>query len=257
VVAVHREGVGSVLLVPTNRSISIRLQPWGRIEGTLRLRTRPNAGQEIMYFDSRKFDPEQPFSPSPGEYTTKTDAQGNFVFAQAPPGRFSLCLSNAGHQTPVDIQSGATTVAQIGGTGCVLSGRLVLSNSDQPLDWSKRLLNPGLQTRLPVPQGLSPSARSEWMRQYTQTEEGRARVRDWISYPLDVQTDGAFSVEDVPPGDYELTGQLSDAAIDPTGRVKATVIGSFRQDVTVPQPSSAASGDSIDVGAIPVQPQKP
>ena len=47
-VAVHPEGFGSVLITGTNRSVSIQLQPWGRIEGVLRLTTKPNAGQQIL-----------------------------------------------------------------------------------------------------------------------------------------------------------------------------------------------------------------
>jgi RNA polymerase sigma factor (sigma-70 family) len=123
-VAVNRRGFASVLLTPTNHSVALQLQPWGRIEGVLRLKSRSNAGQEIMLSDVRKPDPGQTISLSYSAYTTKTDRQGNFAFNQVPPGYLNLCLSeilgrSESHQTPVLIQPGATTVVQIGDTGDV------------------------------------------------------------------------------------------------------------------------------------------
>jgi hypothetical protein len=238
------------------------LQPWGRIQGALRLKSRSNAGQEITLSDPRKPDSSQIVSLSSGAYATRTDEQGNFAFDQAPPGRFILCLSeglgqSASHQTSVLIQPGATTLVQIGGAGDLVSGRLVLSSPGQTLDWSKQLWDPILQTRLPYAPGLSLPARTEWLRQYEQTEEGRARIRDWCSYPLEVQPDGTFAVEDVPPGDYELSGQLLDATGDLSAGVQGHIIGSFRQDVTVPQPADAASSEKTDLGIVPVQTRKP
>ena len=198
---------------------------------------------------------------SPGAYTTKTDEQGNFVFDQAPPGQLNLYLAKLGgsynHQTPVQIQPGATTVVQIGGTGAILSGRLVLSQPGQAIDWSKRLIFPTLRTRLPVPAGLSGRAQAEWYGKYAKSEEGRARIRAVYSYPLDVQADGAFTVEDVPPGQYELSGQLSDAAVDLSRGFLflGHTIGSFQQEVTVPEPANGQSTEKIDLGVVTVQSQ--
>ena len=70
-----------------------------------------------------------------------------------------------------------------------------------------------------------------------------------------MQADGAFTVEDVPPGDYELSGQLSDTTVNLSRGVMGHVIASFRQDVTVPQPADGQSTEKIDLGAIPAQTQ--
>jgi len=260
VVAVDQQGFASVSIAPTNHSVSIQLQPWGRIEGVLRLTTQPNAGQPILLAAPPGSGPgEETVGLSPGAYTTKTDEQGHFVFEQAPPGQFNLFLAKLNvpynHQTPVQIQPGATTRVQIGGAGAILSGRLVLSQPGQAIDWSKQLIIPTLRTRLPVPAGLSGGARAEWYGKYAKSEEGRARIRASCNYPLDVQADGAFTVEDVPPGGYELSGQLSDAAVDLSRGFFGHTIGSFQQDVTVPQPPEGQSTQKIDLGAIPVQTQ--
>ena len=259
VVAVDQQGFASVSIAPTNHSVSVQLQPWGRIEGALRLTTQSNSGQPILLAAPPGPGREETLSLSLGAYTIKTDEQGHFVFDQAPPGQFNLYLAKLNvpynHQTPVQIQPGATTVVQIGGTGAILSGRLVLSQPGQAIDWSKQLIIPMLQPKVPVPAGLSGLARAEWSGKYWKSEEGRARARAWYTYPLDVQADGAFTVEDVPPGDYELSGQLSDAAVDLSRGTLGHTIGSLQQDVTVPQPANGQSTEKIDLGVIPVQTQ--
>ena len=126
------------------------------------------------------------------------------------------------------------------------------------MDWSKQVLClPCFKPSFPIPPGLSGRRGPNGTSKYEKTEEGRARVRDARNYPLDVQADGSFTVEDVPPGDYEVSGQLSDARFDLSMRVMGHTIGSFRQDVTVPQPADGQSSETIDLGAIPVQSQNP
>jgi hypothetical protein len=257
VVAVHQEGFGSVSITPASHSVSIQLQPWGRIEGVLRLTTQPNSGAPILLCAPPGPGLEETVSLNLSVYTTTTDEQGNFAFDQAPPGQFNLYLAKLNvpynHQTPVQIEPGATTVVQIGGTGDVLSGRLLLSKPGRPIDWSKQLIIPMLQTRLPYPRGSTGLARAEWFQKYEKTEEGRARIRAVCTYPLVVQADGAFTVEDVPPGDYELSGQLSDATVALSQGIMGHTIGSFWQDVTVPQPAEGQSSEKIDLGTVTVQ----
>jgi len=144
-------------------------------------------------------------------------------------------------------------VVQIGGAGEVLSGRLVFSNPGRAIDWSKQLVIPMLRTKLPYPPGLSGLARAQWYANYSKSEEGRARIRAVCSYPLDVRTDGTFTVEGVPPGDYELSGQLSDLAVDLSRGVLGHTIGSFKQDVTLPQTAGRHPTGAIDLGTIAVQ----
>lgn len=261
VVAVHREGIASVAITPTNHSVSIQLQAWGRIQGLLRLKTRPNFGQQIVLSANPIPVSEGTVILSPGDYMTKTDEQGNFAFDQAPPGQFFLYVANlnepCNHLTPVQVQPGATAIVQVGGTGGIVSGRLVLSHPDQTMDWSKQLIRPVLQTKMPFPPGLAGLARADWWEKYSKSEEGRARILSVCNYPLTVQPDGTFTAEDVPPGDYELSGQLSDAAVDLSRGVMGHTIASFRQDVTVPQPAEGQATETINLGAVLVQAGNP
>ncbi|HZM01831.1 MAG TPA: carboxypeptidase regulatory-like domain-containing protein, partial [Candidatus Saccharimonadales bacterium] len=240
VVAVHQEGIGSVPITASNRSVSIRLQPWGRIEGTLRFKSRPNADQQIALW-------EPPLGGRPTTlnlaYTTKTDEQGKFTFDQAPPGHFDLYLvKGSGPQIPVEVRAGETAVVQMGGSGGNISGRLVAPHSVSLGNWNKQLLFADLQTKLPGK-----------IRQYYQSEEGRNLLRAVSTYSLDVHPDGTFKVEEVPPGDYVLRGQLSDIAVDLSMRVMGHIIGTFQKDVHVPQAGGDQSIEKIDLGTIMVQ----
>ncbi len=164
VVAVCPEGFASVAPKSDDGLLTVPLLPWGRIEGTLKLRTRANnAGQDI--FLTSPSAPDQPFALNHDAYKTETDADGGFVFDQVPPGSFTLYVgSEAGwrftHRTPIQIQPGATTNVQIEGNGILLTGRLVFSDQTQDIDWAKQQLI--LKTKIPYPFGLSPQARAEW-----------------------------------------------------------------------------------------------
>jgi hypothetical protein len=261
VLAVHQRGFASLPITPASSSLSIQLQAWGRIEGVLRLSTQPNSGQPIVLSAPPQPGLEDTLHLSLGAYMTKTDEQGKFVFDQAPPGQFNLYLALLNvaysHQTPVEIQPGATAVVQIGGTGAILSGHLALSKPGQAIDWSKQLFMAILQTKIPYPPGADGLARAQWYQTYKETEEGRARIRSMRVYPLVVQADGAFTVEDVPPGDYELRGNLSDVKVNLSEGVMGHIIGSFLQDVTVPEPADNQTSPNTDLGVVTVTSQGP
>ncbi len=121
VAAVHDTGFGQARLDGTNRVLSLQLQPWGRIEGYLRLRNEKNSGQQIALFKQPLSGPLgwQGVSLDTGVYSTKTDTLGNFVFDLAPPGEFDLYLVPGMGipfrcQTPVEVPAGTTLQVQMG-----------------------------------------------------------------------------------------------------------------------------------------------
>src|SRR5439155_3911006 len=173
VAAVHQQGFGRIEVSKTNHTLSIQLQPWGRIEGSLKFSRKSNAGHQIAFFSAP--DPSNPsVTPDLGAFSTKADNQGSFVFEQLPPGDFDLFLVPGlgipfSHRTPVRVQPGETISVQIGGTGRTLSGRFVLSDGSQTVNWSKQMQFATLGTKFPLmPPGLDWKERREWQRRFAE-----------------------------------------------------------------------------------------
>jgi RNA polymerase sigma factor (sigma-70 family) len=261
VVAIHPRGYASVNLNHAARPLVIQLQPWGRIEGSLKLRTESNAKREVVLgkvnygslagagvsFDFKSF-------------TVTTDGDGNFVFDQAPPGDANLYMSAGlgipfSHQTPVQVPAGGTVQAQIGGTGAVVKGHFVLSDPTRTINWTKQLWAATVGTKLPplaVPRDLTPQKRVEWVRAFNASDAGMARARASRTFPVNVSDDGSFSVEGVPSGDYLLNASFAKETVDRStftgGRIP--LIGSAHQDVTISDQSPDAK--EVDLGTVTV-----
>lgn len=266
VVAVHEQGFVQTRLAPTNHTLSLQLEPWGRIEGGLKLRHGINAGQQITFYSL-------PMGPFPrggltldlGAFSTKTDDRGSFIFEQVPPGDFFLAIVLGlgvpfTYQTPVEVRAGQTIQVQIGGDGRAVKGQLVFSASNRSVDWSRQTRFVSLATKIPrpaVPQGLTLAQMQKWQAEYWQSEDVVQRTRKIRSFAPQIQPDGSFSIEDVPPGAYELTGQLSDTPLDPTNPLsfQATPLGFIRQDVTVTEEVAGDSADALDLGTINLTPR--
>ena len=181
-------------------------------------------------------------------FSAKTDERGNFVFEKVPPGDFDLFhVPSMGipfvHQTPVHVEPGAALRAQIGGSGITLVGRLKTSDSALAVDWKRQINFATLSVKLPplpVLSGLMAEQVQEWQINFNNSDEGRARARASRGYPLEVQVDGTFSVEDVPPGTYELNVFLL-VPHDPRDFTTGQHLGSAKRDVVVAESNAAGT----------------
>jgi len=262
VIAIHDQGFANTALDNSNHIVSIQLEPWGRIEGVLVRRNQSVADQQIMVLHQPNtvHNEMHAFSLDMGAFSTKTDQQGNFVFEQVPPCDLTLYLFRGNgipfsHQTPVQVQPGETLRVQLGGTGRILKGQLVLSDASRTVDWSKQMKFAAIVTKFPPlspPPGLKGQDAQKWRREFWQSEEGRARARASRRFPLDIKADGSFTIEDVIPGDYQLSGQLLNAPFDPRNR-SAPAIGSLQKDVAVPDSAGNPSAELLDVGTVVVK----
>jgi hypothetical protein len=54
------------------------------------------------------------------------------------------------------------------------------------------------------------AARQAWRESFSATEEGKRRLREQRIFAVDNSDDGAFRIDDVPPGVYELRIQTPD-----------------------------------------------
>jgi RNA polymerase sigma factor (sigma-70 family) len=261
IVAVQEQGFAQARLNGTNQALSLQLEPWGRVEGCLKLRNSSNAQKQIM-FSSRPMGPfaRHGLNLDIDAFSTQTDEAGNFVFDQVPPGDFTLYLFRGmgipfSHETSVRVPAGGSTHVQIGGSGRLIKGRFVLAGTDRALDWSRQIRFATLHTRMPLPsfpEGMTAAKLRTWQRQYYQSEEYQQAARAARSFPLDIEPDGSFSVEDVPPGTYELNADVLDSPIDPTDHtwIQKKPLAHFQQEVVVPEVAGSQANDVLDLGSI-------
>jgi Carboxypeptidase regulatory-like domain len=158
----------------------ITLQPWGRIEGTLKIGNRPGGGETILVYDR----PQLPEAPGLGLHLMViTDSAGGFVIENVPPGEWQIAhvLQASGALTqcaPVHVQAGQTTRVRLGGTGWRVVGRIRSGDATEPINWQRDLQTLNLKSP-----DAPPASRQ---------------------YALVFGTNGAFTIDDVPPGTYEL-----------------------------------------------------
>ena len=115
-------------------SVGVRVEPWGRVEGTCRVGIRPVAHQKIRLFvdATSKTSTDYEFY----EYEAETDEQGRFVVERVFPGDARATTAtpqgtnrgaygSIGSDT-IEIKSGETAKVTIGGRGRPVIGRLIL-----------------------------------------------------------------------------------------------------------------------------------
>ncbi len=246
VIAVHPEGFARVRIEQLGEPVQVQLQPWGRIEGSFRVTGHPPAGQKLTLLVPTDRHSAEPLYLDLSSFSAQTDSGGNFVLELVPPGDFHLYLNEGigkslSCQTPVEVDPGQTTRVQIGGTGRRVVGRLVTTETNQVIDWSRQVHFAHLETKaapFPQPAELRGEALERWTRDFWQSEEGRARFRSTRNFPLEVAADGSFRVEDVLPGAYELRAQVANSSV--------------QREILVLESEDNSETEPLDVGTIMV-----
>jgi hypothetical protein len=128
------------------------------------------------------------------------------------------------------------------------------------VDWSAQLILGSLATNLkrpaiqPPPDSPDLAARLRILDFFDESEEWRAYERNSGSFPLQVAADGSFTLEDVPPGPYQLSVTIGDSAYtgrDMLKRVMRRSTASAKEDVVVPD--ELIGSLPVDLGTFSVQ----
>src|SRR5439155_20988112 len=180
VVAIHPEGFVRSRVNDSIRTVELKLQPWGRLEGVVRAANQPPGAQDVILTDESYVNYGGAVSLDLSSYSTKTDRERNFKFDQVPPGGFFLYLDpgmgkSFSHKTPVEVQPGETQRVQIGGTGRRVTGRFIAPDAREPIDWSKQTRFATLSSKLaplPQPTGLDAESLEWWKVDFWQSEQG-------------------------------------------------------------------------------------
>lgn len=219
----------------------ITLQPWARVEGTLSLGGKLRANEGVSLNLNNDTTPGRPRAYF--DYDTKTDAKGRFVFDKVPPDMTGhvarrIVIQRRGdgmtigysHSTPVEIAPGKTARVKLGGTGRPVTGRLVLPGVDTgKVDWKNSLR----AVRKPMPR--LPGMRRPFA----------------PSYSFRVGPTGAFRVDDVPPGDYELIVAAYAQRMENRRRFdRGKLLGSLRKAIRIAPVPGGHSSKPLDLGEL-------
>ena len=272
IVAVHPQGYAEMDVAQLDRQPTLKLQPWGRIEGLLHFSGRSVARQQINA--SKRFC--LPWVPSillsPMVFTTSTDADGRFAMEDVPPGEHALgcCFPRCNDEIrcTAHVNPGETSRADLGGNGSTLAGRVSVPKYQSGFDFSQS--QGDLRRVLAKPADL-PSAvrrtdfasdkaydqasevngakRIAWWR----SPEGLAAWRESRSYAVWFDADGAFHAEDVPAGDYTFHVLLHEPAEHSDGERPIhppRLLGIYQARVVVPESGNAKPGEPVDLGIV-------
>ncbi len=252
----------------------IVLQPWGVVEGQVKIGSKPAGGATVDANVDEDLNGDYQKRPRVMyRSTTTADAGGAFRFARLPAlktfvGR-RLQLSDNSYtwasNTTVTPSSEKPTTLTIGGTGRPVVGRLDLPDG-MAGKWGGYHLS--LRTNdnypsLPYPDGwqtMDDAAREKWHKNWIASKAGKAflakakAVEDARRYfPVLLKPDGSFQADDVAPGEYHLTVELNKPLPGDTCGI-GDPMARGKVDVTVPDlPANQTVGEAVTVPPVALQ----
>jgi peroxiredoxin/uncharacterized GH25 family protein len=257
-VALHDRGYARRTSEQLAADEAVIAQPWGRVEGTLRVGGKPGAGEQL-HLNAASEETAREGMISFSSYAT-ADSNGRFAFDRVPPGlayvsrgvKISDRSTSFTHATPVEVASGRTARAEVGGTGRPVVGRVVVPDGapgDINLTLGFQQVRPRLKQPTP-PEGLGQEQKVEWYKRWTESDEGRAFRREQSrSYLARIAPDGSFRAEDVPAGAYVVSIQVH-APVPGDQCGFGELIGTATQEFTVPEMPGGRSDEPWEIGSI-------
>jgi RNA polymerase sigma factor (sigma-70 family) len=203
----------------------LRLQPWARVSGTVRVGTKPAAELEL------RLQPEEADTPVAEEeprtfrqYDFTTDAKGRFQLPRVMPGHYDVIrvVPNGVRRitfvklAALDLIAGRSHELMIGGSGRPVTGRVVIPAN---VPWMVRnaAIEPRTATGKPVQLGVQ------------------------------ISLDGRFRAENIGPGEYRLRIGIHEPPLgDACGWGR--LVGEFSREFTVSTVPGGVSDDPLDLG---------
>jgi beta-lactamase regulating signal transducer with metallopeptidase domain len=242
--AAHEIGFARIATNDFSSNMTIKLEPWGRIEGTVwpgdKVLTNEAVHAVIGRYDGTPWSQNTKFE-------TNTDNRGHFTFAFIPPGRFLVFAS--GLSAMARVQSGQTTVlklAKLAGNGRAVVGKFKIRNPSVEIEWGRKgdLYYFGSAGSWPHKRFKTKEDLEAWRSQ----PEVENRIDNQHFYPVECAQDGSFHIDQVEPGKYEMTVALHDP------RNLNNWIGGFdgsARTFDVPA-SSTTTGQPVDLGVVEI-----
>jgi peroxiredoxin/protocatechuate 3,4-dioxygenase beta subunit len=205
----------------------LRLEPWARVAGRVKIDGKPAAGIELQSYDPDESAPVDGQPRVVRRCFVKTDAGGRFELPRVLPGRLTLAqwVPNGVNRriwpvirASLDVQSGESYDLKIGQSGRVIGGRLLLPRADV---WMIR--------------------KAEIVPRHRKTERP-------VAIGVEIRDGGQFRALDLEPGDYALHIALHEPPpVDSCGWGR--LLGEYRHEFTVPA-GGAPDDNSLDLGTL-------
>ena len=248
-------------------SSHLTIQPWGRIEGTVKIGTRPAAGVQIRLSETdNRWAPDEAM-PITQAQQLNTDARGHYAFERVIPARLSVSRIftlerssfhvGTGCARTVTVKPDRTTWVDLGGTGRPVVGRFALPagiKAGAIFPYHNQTLE-RIRPEPPYPVILSGKDREAWLTEWLATDEGEAYSSSERTFDTNVRPDGRFRIEDVPAGKYRLHAEVH----EPGNGVPGTFgpeLASIDTEIIVPEIPGDRSDVPLDVGTIELKPFK-
>ena len=239
VFALHATGCAEQPMQDVFDARRLELQPYGRVEGVAYVGDEPGAELDVAL--SYDVIPPRGTGRVHPIYRTVTDAEGRFVFGNAPPGMGRVAIEYASpwgqrqlsHPRPVDIVPGEAVEAALGGTGRPVVGRIEAPDDPQ----SQRPWAIEHASIVPLERVTVADAKRDL-----------EKYRNRQSYYIAAEADGAFRAEDIEAGAYRLVARIRES-IDGSP-VKGRVMGKLEHVFTVPEMPEGRDDAPLDLGAL-------
>jgi len=245
----------------SQRELTVKLQPWGRIEGTVMLESKPAANEIVKVGGhvARYSKEGRRFTFMTFHLEARTDAAGSFSFDKVPAGQCNVfrqqLRSHTGfesHETAVRVKPGEVTHVDLGGSGPSIFGKAFLPEAS--IDWQSVPVHLRLKTGIesgPRPQRADFTSRDAYI---TAMEQFFAVNKAQQRFGAFCERDGSFRLSDIPPGTYELVIKVRDSGAtsvsDNEPLRPGREIGSIAREIVVPELSDGQSGEALDLGTL-------
>ncbi len=238
--------------LPGSRDVTV--QPWGRVEGTVRIGTRPGADQAVVAISQRGPSTRGPEFRFISHGVAAND--GRFVIDRVVPGPVQVGRSDPlfTHLVSAEATAGRMASVTIGGTGRPVIGRIVPpAEMVATLDLTRARGRLELVLPPPYPAEFATwdaQRKQAWWAEFRATDAGRDYFRRDNRYGVAVAASGTFRAEDVPAGTYQLVITIEQLLDGPAGNVGPRLTGQARRQVVLPEVPGGRTDQPFDVGAV-------
>ncbi len=286
-VVIHDSGFADISQAQWENDPNIYLQQWGRIEGTLYSGLRPEANQGVHFYATYTHNNAENMNYYFG-VNVKTDEHGVFKMDRVIPLAGSVARRirsengrrySYSNNTVVEVVSGETTHVDIGGGGRTVTGTLVkptwatgVVDVDQVRPTVKtresEMMNPYEvygDMEFPMPDAFDEMTVAEvmqWLQEWLQSPEGQALqqeaekrmeelgMNESRRYNCMVETDGRFTIVDMLPGEYILSGPLRKANSQGDPDYQAPVAAEIHHSFAVDDLTEENQDIPIELGVV-------